>query len=100
MTTVAIDINTLNELFENQSKLDDIFDSFFDEESFLGSSMSNNNQKSESSAQINSQEVDYNDDLLFAKDMGFAQEKRSITSIVMPVVLEIVTIYYCFTYFN
>jgi len=35
MNTVAMDRNTLNGLFDNQKKLDDLFDSIFDDENFF-----------------------------------------------------------------
>jgi len=45
MYVTAIDKNALNGLFDNQKKLDDLFDSIFDEENFLFTSSSGANTK-------------------------------------------------------
>ena len=101
MTTATIDIDTLNDLFENQKKLDDIFSSIFDDDSFLSSSVTYDDQPTGSSGQKSSQDLHSNEDLsLYAEDKTFVQKKRSITYLVMPVVVEITVIYYGMMYFN
>lgn len=44
MNTVAMDRNTLNGLFDNQKKLDELFDSIFDDESFFISASTSSSQ--------------------------------------------------------
>ena len=101
MTTATIDLDTLNDLFENQKKLDDIFSSIFDDDSFLSNSISLNDQPLGSSGQKSSQDLHSNEDLSFkAEDKTFVQKKRSITHLIMPVVIEIAVIYYGMMYFN
>lgn len=47
MNTVALDRNTLNGLFDNQKKLDDLFDSIFDDDNFfINSSPASSQSKS------------------------------------------------------
>lgn len=98
MTTAAIDVNTLNELFENQSKLDDIFDSFFDDDSLLSSSVTKNGHAS-AGAFGNDQDLDFNDDLLFFPDDNLDQQQRSMFGIAAPIVIEIVALYFTISYF-
>ena len=101
MTTAAIDLDALNELFENQNKIDDVFSSIFDEDFFLSSSKSSNDHALGSSGQNGSQDLNSNEDLSFnAEDKIFVQKKRSVTNFVMPVVVEIVVVYYCIMYFS
>ena len=100
MTTAAIDLDALNELFDNQNKLDDVFSSIFDEDSFLSSSMSFNDHALGSSGQKGNQDLNSNEDLSFnTEDKTFVQKKRNITYFVMPVVVEIVAISYGIMYF-
>jgi len=93
MTTSVIDINTLNDLFDNQQKLDDVFDSMFDEDPFLDSSPS--------SASQNSYTVD-NDYAYFNANVndktGTQSTTQSSLQLIMPVVLEIAVLYYGLTY--
>jgi len=89
MTTAAIDINTLNDLFDNQQKLDDVFDSIFDEDPFLDSSPSNASQ--------NSYAVD-NDYAYFNDKVDNQTTTQSTMQLIMPVVLEIAVLYYGIAY--
>ena len=101
MTSAAVDLDALNELFENQNKLDDIFNSIFDEDSFLSSSMLSNDHELESRDQKGSQDLNSNEDLSFnAEDRTFVQIKKSITYFIMPVVVEIVAVSYYIIYFT
>ena len=100
MTTAVIDLDALNELFENQNKLDDVFNSIFDEDFFLSSSKSSNDHALGNSAQKGSQDLNSNENFSFnAEDKTFVQQKLSITNFVMPVVVEIVIVSYCIMYF-
>ncbi len=82
MTAAAIDVNILNDLFDNQKKLDDVFDSLFDDDSFITLDESTPIIESYSSF----------DDIV-------PQKSRSLTSLVIPIALEIVAIYYGILYF-
>lgn len=94
MTAAAIDLDVLNELFDNQKKLDDIFGSLFDDDSCLSASSYDEPTLRRSDQQDN--QATYSKDN-FADE--FAQESRSTLSLVMPVVLEIAVIYYGVMYF-
>ena len=95
MTTATIDLDTLDKLFDNQKKLDDVFNSFFDDD-FLDSPIPPyNNQALENSSQKNSQDVYSTENLSFhAEDNYFIQKKRNVTSFLLPIVLEVAAIYY------
>jgi len=95
MTAAAIDLDTLNELFDNQKKLDDVFGSLFDDDSCLSAS-SYDEPTPRRSDQKDNQATTYSKDN-FADE--FTQESRSTLSLVMPVVLEIAVIYYGVMYF-
>ncbi len=94
MTAAAIDLDVLNELFDNQKKLDDIFGSLFDDDSCLSASSYDEPTPRESDQKDN--QVTYSKDN-FADE--FTQESRSTLSLVMPVILEIAVIYYGVMYF-
>jgi len=95
MNTAAIDTNILNDLFDNQKKLDDVFDSIFDEDPFLDSFPS--------SASQNSYAVD-NDYAYFNANVNVNEKTDNQTStqsslqLIMPVVLEIAVLYYGIAY--
>lgn len=96
MTAATLDLDTLDKLFDNQKKLDDIFSSIFDDGSLDSSPMSFDDGGLESL----SEEIYSYDDLSYtAEDTTFVPEKRSIAHIIMPVVLEIAAIYYGIVYF-
>ncbi|MDF1582384.1 MAG: hypothetical protein RQ733_08380 [Methyloprofundus sp.] len=94
MTAAAIDLDVLNELFDNQKKLDDIFGSLFDDDSFLN--VSSYDEPTPRSSEKKSSQVSYSEDD-YADE--FTQGSRSILSLVMPVVMEIAVIYYGIMYF-
>ena len=54
MSTVAVDMDVLNELFDNQKKLDDVLNSLFDEDPFLSSPKSSSNNAYGVSSQMDS----------------------------------------------
>ncbi|MFK5948868.1 MAG: M43 family zinc metalloprotease, partial [Methylococcales bacterium] len=63
MTTAAIDIDTLNNLFDNQKKLDDIFNSMFDnDDTLIDSSVSHKARTVELNAQVYDGIQQMNDD--------------------------------------
>ncbi|NOQ16621.1 MAG: hypothetical protein GQ581_06140 [Methyloprofundus sp.] len=97
MTTAAIDIETLNELLDNQKKLDDIFSTAFDDDDFLKCSMACNKHESGKSSLAAHQ----NKRLLSNAGANvLVQESKSKVYLVMPVLLEIATIYYCIANFT
>lgn len=93
MTTAAIDVDLLNELFDNQKKLDDVFNSMFDDDSFLSSPAS----AKSSSRQAKQYDEDFS---LSAQNSLGANKTNNITHVVLPVALEIAIISYCIMYFN
>lgn len=95
MSATIIDRNALNGLFDNQRKLDDLFDSIFDDDNYFISSVSpspSGNRCTVSSA-----------DGSFTSKQG--KVKESLLSIkeqcpyffMLPIVLEIAVIYFVVT---
>ncbi len=94
MTTAAIDIDTLNNLFDNQKKLDDIFNSMFDnDDTLIGGSVSHKAQTVELDAQV------YSEITLNFDNNLYEPQKRNIVYLIFPVVLEIAALYYGIAYF-
>jgi len=104
MTTATIDLDILNDLFDNQQKLDDVFSSIFDDDPFLSSSTSVKGKSSGSTSSSWEDDKDffsYDDDYSFDDDgIVCAQKNRNIAYIIMPVVLEIAVFYYSIMYFT
>lgn len=94
MNTVAIDGSTLNGLFDNQKKLDELFDSIFGDESyFINSPPSSSQSGNHFSASDAGSQFSYGGNL-----------KESLLAIkpnrffyVLPIVLEIAVIYLAVT---
>jgi hypothetical protein len=89
MNTVAIDTNTLNSLFDNQKKLDEIFDSIFEENNFFINSSSSQTESRYSTYEVDS-----------PASYGSSNVKNSLLAIkqnpfycVLPIALEIAVIY-------
>jgi len=99
MTAAAIDLNILNELFDNQKKLDDIFGSFFDDEFLLSAS-----SYDEPTPRKYAQESNQTSDSVAVSSVNTEDEvtfkSRNILSLVIPVLGEIVIIYYGIMYFS
>jgi len=93
MTTATIDVDTLNNLLDNQKKLDDIFDSIFDEDMLINNLISFEDESSDQDISDNSEEFsfDFDDDIIEPK-------KRSVIGFVLPIVIEIAAIYYAIVY--
>ncbi len=92
MNTAAIDINTLNDLFDNQKKMDELFDSIFDDDSYFinNSSSSSHAENYDPPSDIESQ--------LSARGHSGKEAILMHTShkpfyFVLPVVLEIAVFY-------
>lgn len=91
MSAVAIDSNALNGLFDNQRKLDDLFDSIFDDDNYFISSVSSSqseNPYTVSSARrsITPKQSPIRESLLTIKE-------QCPYFFVLPIVLEIAAIY-------
>jgi len=92
MTTIGIDRNILNDLLDNQKKLDDVFDSIFDEDPFLDSSPTSAEYAVFDDSQSPDTYVSFNDsDTTDGKPTSTMQ-------LIIPVALEIAVIYYGITY--
>ena len=77
MTTLAIDLDELDQLCENQKKLDDLFDSLWDDDPVM----------STSAPVIEHTQVS-------------AQNDHTLRNLMLPVLLEIAAIYYGFVHFT
>jgi len=100
MSLAKIDLAALNDLLDNQKKLDDIFDSAFDEDPLL----STPDPLSELTLATSHQENngDYYSDEFWSADSNknnIIQTKRSVAYLILPVVLEIAALYYGIIYF-
>ena len=93
MTTAAIDLNTLNELLDNQKKLDAVFNSIFDDDSFLDSTVALNKPAPRRSTHRSARAG-------YAEANVLVQKSRSTAHMLMPVLLEIAVIYYCIMNFS
>jgi hypothetical protein len=91
MNTVPINRNVLNGLFDNQKKLDELFDSIFDDNDFINNSPS--------SSQSGSRSTDFEIESQFSYDDGKVNEsliaiKQNPFYYVLTIVLEIAAIYF------
>ena len=92
MNTVAIDRNTLNDLFDNQKKMDELFDSIFDDDNyFINSSSSSSQAGSRRSTLDVESQSSYGGDSV--KEPLLAIRKHNPYYFVLPIVLEIAAIY-------
>ncbi|MGR8932082.1 MAG: hypothetical protein ACU836_15735 [Gammaproteobacteria bacterium] len=92
MNAVTIDTNTINSLFDNQKRVDELFDSIFDDDSFFisGSSYSSQTESRRSSSEVERQ-LYYRGES--AKESALAINKLGRYYFVLPVILEIAAIY-------
>jgi hypothetical protein len=88
---VTIDLDLLNDLFENQKKLDDAFNSVFDDDSFLSDLKGIDTNTPSSSAQQKNQA---------RSDTFVVPESRGMLHMLVPVALEIALICYGISYFS
>ena len=102
MTTAAIDLDTLDKLFDNQKKLDDVFDSMFDEDPFLSSPtpFSDYAKKENDRAQAASESLQsYQELTIPVEKTTFSQRAKNFAYFVLPVI-ELAAIYYGIGYFS
>lgn len=102
MTAAAIDLNLLNELFDNQKKLDDLFlddkDSAVDGDSFFNNSLSFGDHNIEINEPKDSNvlmDFHFDEDLsLNSDEICFEQKKQHMVYFAVSVVVEIAVISY------
>ena len=95
MNTVAIDTNTINSLFDNQKKVDELFDSIFDDDNFfISSSYSSKTESRRSTSNVESR-MSYGSD--GPKDSVLAIRTHNPYYFILPILLEIAVIYYAAT---
>lgn len=92
MPAAAIDSNVLNSLFENQNKLDDLFDSIFDDDNYFISSVSSSQSEnpyvaSSATSSITLKQSRVRESLLAIKE-------QCPHFFMLPIVLEIAAIYF------
>ncbi len=90
MNTVAIDSKMLNGLFDNQKKLDELFDSIFDDDNYFISSSSTSYQ-TERRSPASAPESQFSASGSSVKESALAI-KHNIFSYVLSIVLEIAVI--------
>ena len=97
MYTAAIDGHALNGLFDNQKKLDELFDSIFDDENYFISSTPSSVAPSKSSYAA------YDEASLSASRQGklvaslSTMKNQSPYFFLLPIALEVAAIYFIFT---
>lgn len=97
MGTTAIDIDMLNELFDNQKNLDDIFNEDF----FLDSSMTITGDTHDTSTPEESFDINFNENVSSnPKNKYLSQGNQRIVNLLVPVILEVAVISYCIMYFT
>lgn len=94
MNTVAIDSKALNSLFDNQKRLDDLFDSIFDDQNYLISA-------SVYSAPAQKSYVNRSSDNTDHRMTNFKQSRLAVNqnrfAYLIPILLEIAIIYWVVT---
>jgi hypothetical protein len=100
MTAAAVDLDLLNELFDNQKKLDDLFS--LDDDSFLKSMSFGTNalKSSELNGEANIVNIPPEDLSFNSDDLIFNQKKRSTASFIIPLIVEIAIIVGAIIYFT
>lgn len=97
MYTAAIDGHALNGLFDNQKKLDELFDSIFDDENYFISSSSPSMSSSKSAYAA------YDEGRLSQSRQGKLTESLSMLKnqspyfFLLPIMLEVAAIYFIVT---
>jgi hypothetical protein len=94
MNTIAIDSNALNNLFDNQKKLDDLFDSIFDDNSFFINSAPSSQTVSRKSTVDIDRQITYGSGNVKESLLGI---KHNTLFYMLPIVLEIALFYLAVT---
>jgi hypothetical protein len=92
MYAATIDRHALNGLFDNQKKLDDLFDSIFDDDNYFISSTSSS--QSESLYSMPSRAHKFTPKPSPVKDSLLRVKENSPYVFMLPIVLEIAAIYF------
>lgn len=96
MTTAAIDVDMLNQLFDNQKNLDDIFN-----EDFLFDPIITDDYESESSDQEDDLDIySYKDMRSNSMNKPITLDYRRAINLFLPIILEVAIIASCIKYFN
>lgn len=96
MNPVAIDRTALNGLFDNQKKLDDLFDSIFDDDNLFANTPIVSTVVSRQSTYESERSYNYSDDYYQSRSYGLRSNPYFI---VLPIALEIAAIYLIATNF-
>ena len=96
MNTISIDRNALNSLFDNQKKLDDLFDSIFDEDNFFISNVAVSAQAVYSYPELKIKNTfTYDNNKVIESFCAF---KHHPCYYVLPITIELTAIYWLMTY--
>lgn len=90
MNTIAIDRNTLNGLFDNQKKLDDLFESIFDDDNLFANAPLVSTVVHRQPAYEAERSYSYTEDYYQSKSYGL---KSNPYFFLLPISLEMVAIY-------
>lgn len=96
MYTAAIDRNTLNGLFDNQKKLDDLFESIFDDDNYFISSASSS--QSENFYATSAASRSFTPKPSRMKESLLTIKEQCPYFFVLPIMLEIAAIYFVVTH--
>ncbi|AEG02601.1 hypothetical protein [Methylomonas methanica] len=95
MSATTIDRNALNGLFDNQRKLDDLFDSIFDDDNYFISSVSPS--PSRNRCATSSADGSFTQKQNKVKESLLTIKEQSPYFFMLPIVLEIAVIYFVVT---
>jgi hypothetical protein len=95
MYTAAIDRNTLNGLFDNQKKLDDLFESIFDDDNYFISSVSSS--QSENLYATSAASRSFTPKQSRIKESLLTIKEQSPYFFVLPIIIELTAIYFVVT---
>lgn len=94
MNTIAIDRNTINDLLDNQKKLDELFDSIFDDDNYLIRDSSASSQTDKHYPKFDDEKSPWSYEGDSVKESQLAVRKHNPYYFVLPIALEIAAIYY------
>lgn len=95
MSATIIDRNALNGLFDNQRKLDDLFDSIFDDDNYFISSASPS--PAGNRCAVSSAEASFASKQSKVKESLLTVKEQCPYFFMLPIVLEIAVIYFVVT---
>ncbi len=95
-STLQIDLDVLDELFNNQKKLDEM--ALFDDEFLFGGSSTPSQKTQNNSPRLDT--FGSTDDFSYSDNDITDVQSRSMTRFIAPVILEMAALYYGITYFT